>query len=150
MHRFVRRSLVSVLASALGAATLVTSLAGIAHAAPSLDDYRHFRALSIDLQGRMPTRAEVLAFEAPGFDLDAWIDAHLDAAAYGERLTRVYMDLLRLEANPAVQFAPDATTLYRHPVLGPDGKPVYVYWRARQRRAREATDGEFCLTKEET
>jgi Protein of unknown function (DUF1585) len=117
---------------------------------PTLDDYRHFRAVAIDLLGRMPTRDEVAEFEKPGFALDAWIDGHLQGGTYADRLSRVYMDLLRLEPAPSTQFAPDATTLYRHQILGPDGKPVLVYFRARQRRAREETDGEFCLTKEET
>src|SRR4051812_18148255 len=70
----------------------------------TLDDYRYFRALSIDLAGRMPTRQEVAAFEQSDFDLDAWIDGHLDGDAYAERLTRIYMDVLRLEVNPAVSF----------------------------------------------
>src|SRR5215831_18619486 len=109
----------------------------------SLDDYRLFRALAIDLLGRMPTREEVAAFEAKGFDLDAWIDGHLEGPTYTARLTRIYMDLLRLEANPAIQFTPDATTLHRTSIQGPDKKPVFVYWRGRQRRARDATDGEF-------
>ena len=42
-----------------------------ARAARTLDDYRHFRALSIDLLGRAPRRDELAAFERPGFDLDA-------------------------------------------------------------------------------
>jgi hypothetical protein len=126
--------------------------APIAHArtAPTLDGYRHFRAASIDLLGRMPTRDEIAAFEKSDFDLDAWIETQLDGPAYADRLTRVYMDLLRLEPGPAVLFAPDATTLYRHAIVGPDKKPVFVYYRARQRRSREETDGEFCLTPEET
>jgi len=119
-------------------------------AAPTLDDYRHFRALTIDLLGRMPTRDEIARFEAPGFDLDAWVDEHARGTAYAERLTRIYMDVLRLEPGPAVQFAPDATTLYRVQLQGPDGKPIFVFHRPRQRRARDATDGEFCLTAEET
>jgi hypothetical protein len=35
-------------------------------------------------------------------------------------------------------------------VTGPDGTPVNVLYRGGQRRAREATDGEFCLSPEET
>ncbi len=122
-------------------------------APPTKDDYRHFRAVAIDLLGRMPTRDEVGAFErgaAGGFSLDGWIDQHLAGGTYTERLSRVYMDVLRLEPAPSTQFAPDATTLYRHQIMGPDKKMVWVYFRARQRRAREETDGEFCLTKEET
>jgi len=42
-----------------------------AEAARTLDNYRHFRALSIDLVGRIPTRDEVVAFEKDGFDVDA-------------------------------------------------------------------------------
>jgi hypothetical protein len=40
--------------------------------------------------------------------------------------------------------------LYRHDVLGPDGKPVAVFYRENQRRERPETDGEFCLSPEET
>src|SRR5262249_27161185 len=32
---------------------------------------------------------------------------------------------------------------------GPDG-PIYIYYRRGQRRADVATDGEFCLTEDET
>lgn len=118
--------------------------------APTLDDYRHFRALSIDVLGRMPTREEIGQMERSGFDLDSWIDHHLDGPAYADRLTRVYMDALRLEPGPAVQHQSDATTLYRVQVQGPDKKPEWIYWRFRQRRAREPIDGEFCFTAEES
>ena len=55
-----------------------------------LEDYKYFRALSIDLQGRVPTRDELTAFEQADFDVDAWIDAHLQGDDYVERLTRIY------------------------------------------------------------
>lgn len=135
--------------AALGALALSLSPAPAA-AEPSLDAYRHFRALSIDLLGRMPTRAEVTAFESPSFDLDAWIEKGLQGPGYAERLQRIYMDVLRLEVSPAFQFVPAATTLRRQTILGPDKHPVYIYYRQNQRRAREATDGEFCLSKAET
>ena len=35
----------------------VTAASASASAAPTLEDYRHYRALSIDLVGRVPTRA---------------------------------------------------------------------------------------------
>jgi hypothetical protein len=134
-------------------AAVVAALAPPRHEARAergLDDYRRFRALSIDLTGRAPTRAEIAEMESPGFDLDRWIDAHLSGPAYTERIERIYMDLLRLEVGPAFQFNPPATTLTRVTILGPDKKPVYVYHRRNQRRARAETDGEFCLTQEET
>src|SRR5262245_8208252 len=65
--------------------------------ARALPDYRSFRALSIDLVGRPPSRAEIAAFEQPGFDLDAWLDARLTGPLYAERIRRIYTDLLRLE-----------------------------------------------------
>jgi hypothetical protein len=114
----------------------------------TLDDYRHFRVTSIDLLGRMPTRDEIAAFERPDFDLDAWIEQRIGGPGYVERLTRVYMDVLRLEPNLVFQNA--TWQLYRHDVLGPDGKPVTVYYRENQRRERPETDGEFCLSPEET
>ena len=113
----------------------------------SLEDYRHFRAVAIDLLGRMPNRADLAELERPDFNLDAWIDKHLGEPTYAARMTGIYMDLLRLEPNLTFGFMP--WQLYRHEIQGPDG-PVYVYWRENQRRAREETDGEFCLTSDET
>ncbi|WP_437926264.1 DUF1585 domain-containing protein [Sorangium sp. So ce291] len=119
-------------------------------AAPTLAQYRYFRALSLDLVGRLPTRAELAEIEAPGFDMDAWIERHLDGPGYVDRLTRIYMDVLRLELGPAVTFAPRETTLHRHQVLGPDGKPIYVYYRHNQRRLDPVIDGEFCFSEAES
>jgi hypothetical protein len=136
--------------SSMGASSAPSASSAAAPAERTLDDYRRFRALSIDLAGRAPTRDEIAAFEAPGFDLDRWIDERLTGQAYVERLERVYMDLLRLEVGPAFQFSPPATTLHRQTVVGPDKKPVHVYYRANQRRERTETDGEFCLTQAET
>ena len=115
-----------------------------------LADYRYFRALSIDLAGRPPTRDELAAFERPDFDLDAWIEARLAGPAYAERLRLVYMDLLRLELGPSFQFVPNPLVLRRQQVLGPDGAPIYVYFRRGQRRVDPAIDGDFCLTQDET
>jgi len=131
----------------------VLSIAGDAGSAQqssarSLDDYKHFRVLAIDLAGRAPTREEVAAFENPKFDTSKWIDQHLTGPAYVERMTRIYMDLLRLEPNLTFSAAP--AQLYRTDVLGPDGKPVHIFYRGGQRRKREATDGEFCLSPDET
>ena len=60
------------------------------------------------------------------------------------------MDLLRLEVGPAFQFTPPATTLHRQTILGPDQKPIWIYYRQNQRRQRVETDGEFCLSQAET
>lgn len=133
-------------AAALAAAL---ALARPALASPSLDEYKRFRALSIDLTGRMPSRAEVAAFER-GLDLDRWVEARLEAGAHAPRLTRAYLDLLRLETAPAFQYLPVASVLRRTIVLGPDGKQMYVYFRRGQRRQRPETDAEFCLTERET
>jgi hypothetical protein len=116
----------------------------------SLEDYRRFRSLHIDLVGRFPSRDELSAFEDPSFDENTWVDAHLSGSAYSDRLTRVYMDPLRLEVGNAVTVTPQATTLRRIQILGPDGKPEYVYYRRGQRRKKETTDGEFCLSEGET
>ena len=118
---------------------LLLLLAGdVGEGARTLPEYRYFRALSIDLVGRAPTREEVDAFAQPTFDLDAWIASHLTGGAYAERLRRVYMDLLRLEVGPSFQFVPPALELRRHEVLGPDG-PVFVYFRRGQRRDSRRT-----------
>jgi hypothetical protein len=114
----------------------------------TLDDYRHFRTASIDLVGRIPTRDEITAFERPDFEWERWVETHLDGPAYVERLTRVYMDALRLEPN--LNFTPGPSQLYRQEITGPHGKPVHVFYRGGQRREREATDGEFCLAPDET
>lgn len=121
-----------------------------AHAAPStrtLDDYRHFRIAAIDLLGRMPTRAEVAQFEQPTFDFDKWIDAHLSGPAYTERLTRIYMDLLRLEPN--LNFPAGQAQLYRYEIQVEGGAKQFVYYRNNQRRIPEAIDGEFCFSPDE-
>jgi Protein of unknown function (DUF1585) len=117
---------------------------------PALDEYRHFRALTIDLRGRLPTRAELRDFESSTFDLSSWIDARLNEAPYANRLTRVYLDALRLQLGPSFQFVPGLNILRREPVIGPDGSPLYIYFRSGQRRARPETDGTFCLTLDET
>ncbi len=135
---------------AMGLASAFTlGLASEAHAR-TLADFRYFRALSIDLQGRMPARDEVAAFESDSFDLNAWIDQQLSTPAYADRVRRVYMDLLRLEVGTSFQFVQSVTVLRRVPIVGPDGKTMYVYFRSSQRRSRAATDSAFCLTQAET
>ena len=143
MHRALPIALLAC--TALAAATAAG--AGAPH---TIDEYRHFRALSIDLNGRVPTRAELAEFEAPAFDLPSWVDAHLKTAPYADRLTRVYLDALRLQIGTSFQFVPSLNTLRRVPVIGPDGSTVNIYFRAGQRRARPETDGAFCLTLAET
>jgi hypothetical protein len=131
---------------------VAVSLIGLrdTHATLQLADYRYFRALSIDLVGRPPTRDELAAFERPDFDLDAWIESHLTGDAYAERLRRIYLDALRLEIGPSFQYVPNPVMLRRQQILGPDGAPIYVYFRRGQRRVDAARDGDFCLTQEET
>lgn len=140
----------SPLLAAVPAALAILGVCGAAEAAPTLAEYRYFRALTIDLQGRLPTRDEIAAFEAPGFDIDGWIDTHLSGPAYAERVRRVYMDLLGLDVGTQFQFVPKAALLRRQQILGPDGNPMLVYFRLLQRRPREETDGDFCLTQAET
>ena len=129
---------------------LTAPLALRADHARSLADYRYFRALSIDLVGRPPTTAELVAFEKPDFDLDSWIDNHLTGDAYAERLSRIYMDALRLDIGPSFQFVPNPIVLRREQVLGPDGQPIFIYYRRGQRRLDPATDGDFCITQAES
>jgi len=121
-----------------------------ASAAPTLDDYRHFRALTVDLKGRIPTRDEIAAFEKPGFDMNAWIDAQLTGPAYADRVTRIYMDLLRLQVSPVFNASNGLVDLRREKIVGPDGTPMYVFYRLGQRRTRVETDGDFCLTPDDT
>jgi hypothetical protein len=116
-----------------------------AEAAPKLQDYRMFRALSIDLQGRIPTRDEIAAFETDGFDLDNWIEERLSGEGYAERLRRTYLELLRLQVGPALRFVPQITLLHRQTVLDEGGKEIPVYYRFNQRRQDPITDGAFCF-----
>ncbi|WP_437688160.1 DUF1585 domain-containing protein [Sorangium sp. So ce176] len=137
-------------APALLAAAAAAAVAPPSAAAPALEQYRYFRALSLDLEGRLPTREELAELESPGFDLDAWIERHLDGPGYVERLTRIYMDVLRLELGPVGLFTPSETTLRRAQVLGPDGKPLHVYYRHNQRRLLPVIDGDFCFSEAES
>ncbi|MCX5743409.1 MAG: DUF1585 domain-containing protein [Proteobacteria bacterium] len=116
---------------------------------PTLPDYRYFRALSVDLLGRVPTRDELAALERPDFRVDAWIDAHLGGAAYAERLRRIYMDLLRLESSPTTHYDRPAVSLRHGLIEGPHGK-LDVYYRNGQRRTDPLIDGTFCFTIAET
>jgi hypothetical protein len=129
---------------------LVAPVALAADRSPSLADYRYYRALSIDLLGRPPTNAELAAFDKSDFDLDAWIDNHLTGDAYAERLERIYMDALRLDLGNSFQFVPNPVVLRRETVLGPDGQPIYIYYRRGQRRTDPKIDGDFCLTQAES
>lgn len=133
------------------AAGLALALASVAAAAPAqaapktLEDYHYFRALSFDLVGRAPTRAELAAFEADGFDVDAWIDQQLSTPAYAERVRRVYLDLMRLTVGSSFQFVPGPVTLRKQTIQGPDGAPIDILFRQGQRRTDPLTDGEFCF-----
>jgi hypothetical protein len=129
---------------------LLLAVAQDTRADRNLGEYRYLRALSIDLVGRPPTRDELAELEKPGFSFEAWIATHLGGPGYAERLRRVYMDLLRLEVGPAFTFVPNALALRRQEIVGPSGAAVYVYFRRGQRRIDVATDGEFCLTADET
>jgi len=108
------------------AALLALAAAGRAEprASRTLDDYRHFRALAVDLLGRAPRRGELAAFERSDFQWDAWIDRLLAGPGYVDRLVRVYMDLLRLEVGPAFTYAPAAVTLRRQLIKGPHGEDL--------------------------
>src|SRR5262249_17699483 len=88
--------------------------------------------------------------EKDGFDVDAWIASQLKGPGYVDRIRQIYMDLLRLEITPTVNFVPQATTLRRQTIIGPNGQNLYVYFRSGQRRTRDETDGVFCLTPAET
>jgi hypothetical protein len=116
----------------------------------TLAEYRYFRALSIDLQGRPPTRDELAQLERPDFSLDRWLDDRLDGPGYAERMRRIYMDLLRLELPPTVKFEPPSLMLHRGRIAGPDGALIDVYFRYGQRRANADLDGQFCFTEDES
>jgi hypothetical protein len=118
--------------------------------AKTVADYRYFRALSIDFAGRPPLRDEIAAYEQPGFSVDKWLDQRLTGPEYAERITRIYLDLLRLEIPPQVQFHPAATDLQMTKVMDPSGRMVTLYFRQAQRRANAAIDGQVCFTEDES
>jgi hypothetical protein len=133
------------------AALALAPAAARAEAKPlTVQDYRAFRAMSLDLQGRVPTLAEVDARGAASFDEGAFVDERLASGAYASVLRQVYMDRLRLDLSSGFPYVPAATTLRRYDVLDANGKTVRVYFRAGQRRTRAETDGAFCLTEAET
>ena len=132
-----------------GVCVVLGALAGDTAADRPLPDYRYFRALSLDLLGRPPTFDELAELERPDFRFDTWIDRHLQGPAYAERLRRVYMDELRLEASPTTQYDPPGVALRRAQIAGPAG-PIVVYYRNGQRRADPMIDGAFCFTEAET
>ncbi len=142
MRRFYATS-----AAVLMGATLLAADAG---AVPTREQYRYFRALSIDLQGRVPTVREVAEFERPGFNVDGWIDQRLTGPAYAERMRRLYMDLLRLEVGPMFNFVVNPMILRRARMNDPTGRPVFVYFRRGQRRDGVTIDSDFCMSPEET
>ncbi|MEO8702144.1 MAG: DUF1592 domain-containing protein [Kofleriaceae bacterium] len=115
----------------------------------TLPDYRYFRALSIDLVGRPPTRAELAAFEQPGFDLEHWLDVRMHGPTYVERLRRIYLDLLRLEIPDAVQWKPPATQLHWTTIVDEHGTGMALYYRPTQRRLRPEIDAQVCFTEAE-
>ncbi len=116
----------------------------------TLEEYRHFRSLSIDLRGRFPSREELARFEDPRFDMGTWVEDALRSEGYVDRMTRIYMDALRLDVNPLVQFTPAPAMLYAETIKDERGKLQRVFYRRGQRRLRDATDGDFCLSPEES
>jgi hypothetical protein len=146
------RTMIAALAVAVTVPITVAARGASLGVAPArtLDDYRQFRALSIDLLGRAPSRQELAAFERADFSWEAWIERLLAGPGYVERLVRIYMDVLRLEVGAAFHYMPPAATLRRQVIKGPRGESLYVYYRQGQRRRRAVTDGEFCLSQEES
>jgi hypothetical protein len=145
--RLSDRRTLGVTAVAAALASLVCS--GEAQAQRTIDEYRYFRSLSIDLVGRIPTRAEIAAFEQPAFNVESWIDMQLATPEAAERLRRIYMDRLRLEVNTVVQLNPRGSLLRRIPVQRANGTTVWVYYRMGQRRANVDIDGTMCFTPRE-
>ena len=138
------RSLIAALAACLCLSPLT------AQAERSLAEYRYFRSLSVDLQGRIPSVDDVAAFEDSKFDTDAWIDARLTGTAYAQRVRQIYMDLLRLEVPNTFAYVRSGIVLRRQEILRTDGSVTFVYFRNGQRRQNVATDGAFCLTQADT
>lgn len=116
----------------------------------TVDDYRFFRALSIDLTGRVPTREELARFERPGFDVGAYVEDALRGPGYVERMVRIYMDALRLDVSPLIHVPSPPSTLYAETIKDDAGRLVRVWYRRGQRRVSPLVDGDFCLTAAES
>jgi hypothetical protein len=145
-----RRTSLVPWAQLIAAAAVVAASATADARTPTLAEYRYFRALNVDLVGRIPSRADLAALESDTFDQDKWIDEHLKTGAYAERLRRVYMDALRLQVGGTFQFVPGPVTLRRIDVYDETGKAVPVYYRRGQRRVDPVTDGSFCFPPDVT
>jgi Protein of unknown function (DUF1585)/Protein of unknown function (DUF1592) len=150
LHNGSPSSQVGVACMALAVIFLATSEA---QAIPrTLEEYRYFRALSVDLTGDIPSLTDLASFERDGFDLNAWIDQKLTEPRAAQRLARVYTDPLRLALPGDFSYPMYANALRRVQVRGPDGRSTYVYYRPSQRRTRRETDANttgsngFCLT----
>lgn len=139
------RHLSAAFIAASAAVAAITLIAEPASAATrSFQEYRYFRALSIDLVGRTPTDEELTAFEADDFNIDVWIDDHLTGEAYAARVRRVYTDLLRLrQTNFGIGGRP--MVMLSQQVKRKDGQWVEVFWRTLQRRKDQITDRKFCI-----
>lgn len=132
-HRLASRRSLPALALPLGFAAAGLLAPARAQAAPSLEDYKYFRSLSVDLLGRIPTRQELDEFRKPGFSIDKWMDEHLKGDDYADRLTRVYADLLHLDIN-TFRYENRLASLNRIQVLDENGKLIWVYFRHQQKR----------------
>jgi hypothetical protein len=155
LHTATMRRVSGTRFSALALALAGLTLTSHAFAGKTLADYRYFRALSVDLQGRAPTRDEVAAFESDTFDTNRWIDEQLAKPAYAERLRRIYADALRLDVPTSFGFNGGASNLRQAIIKDATGKDTIVFYRTGQRRpppagGRGTTDRQFCLTPDET
>ena len=83
-----RLSLLSILVALVPAVFALDAASAPPTVSRTLDDYRHFRTVAIDLTGRAPTREEIAATERADWNLDHWIDGHVTGPGYVERLTR--------------------------------------------------------------
>jgi hypothetical protein len=121
-----------------------------ADAARTLEEYKYFRTLSIDLIGRIPSRKELADFERPEFTFDKWMDEHLKGQDYADRLARVYADLLKLDIN-TFRYENRLASLNRMQVMDPNGNLIWVYFRHHQKRtpAISPGNGGFCFTPAE-
>ncbi len=128
---------------------LALAISAPSDAARSLQDYRYFRSLSIDMQGRVPTRTELTDFERTDFDVDNWVESKLSTSGYEDRIRRIYLDPLRPALSTIFPFV-TSVVLRRHSIQVEGGTTANVYWRNGQRRKRDSTDGIFCLGEADT
>ena len=90
---------------------------------PVQDAYSHFRALSLDLRGVVPTMSEMESLQASGEVTEDMVDLLLESDGFAERVVRRHRDLLWNNVTNINLL--NATASFRRENLGGGN---YLYW----------------------